>query len=152
GQLLQVGGSSTPQWSSTLLQSASSPLGSGTTTSASYAALSTTSATVTVTTGTQALVIVSGILLNSTSGDNINLSVAVSGASSIAASDSFGLAFQPAAGNQLVQASAIIPHGTGGGARPALTAGSNTFTAQARITTGGTGTLASVLLTVIPIN
>ena len=130
----------------------SSALGSGTTTSGTFANLSVTSATVTLTTGTKALVIISAQLSNSTLADYATLGVAVSGASTISASGSFALYNQSPTANNQIAASMIIPFGLGGGGPGVLTAGSNVFTAQLAVGGGGTASASTVLLTVIPLN
>jgi hypothetical protein len=99
-------------------------------TSGSYVDLATAGPAVTVTTGTKALVIVtSGIIANS--GDQGFMSFAVSGSTTIAASDANALQAISRSndGNQILRASAAT--------LVTLTAGSNTFTAKYRFPGGG---------------
>ena len=99
--------------------------------------------TVTVTTGTLALVMINAHLFNATVGSTQRLSYAVSGATTIAANDSWALTSTMAAANAGLQATM---HDF-----PTLTAGSNVFTLNAR-TTGGTMTADNQRLTVIPLS
>lgn len=97
---------------------------------------------VTSTTGTSALVIWSVRQFNNTAGQNTYSSVAVSGASSSAASDSLSVLFtQPTA--NYANTGTYHWYFTG------LNAGSNVFTMQHRVT-GGTGSFDERTLTVVP--
>jgi hypothetical protein len=126
---------------------ASSALGSGTTTSSTFGTLATTPAAVTITTGTKAMVIITGALVGS---DYAYLGVAVSGATTIAASTAFSLNLDS---GTTVGASIIIIYGSGGGSPGALTPGSNVFTAQLRnFFNSASVTASNVVLTVIPLN
>ena len=150
GQFLQAGASN-PQWATLPMQNiASSSAGGGSTTSASYGNLSSTSATVTLTTGTKALVVLSAQLNGGTSGDLYYVSFAVSGATTLAATDTYALIWQPGGNGIPIQMGITIPLGSGG-AFSALTAGSNTFTVQSRVS-GGTLTTGNCLITVMPLN
>lgn len=111
---------------------------SQTTTSTSYADLATVGPAVTVTTGTSALVIISADL-TAPAGDNAFMSVAVSGASTVAAADSKALKMTNTNTSQKSRVMLI----TG------LTAGSNTFTAKYRVGSG-TGTFVYRELVVVP--
>lgn len=116
---------------------------SETTTGTGYGDLATPGPTVTVTTGTKAIVIVTSLVQNSTSGQNSYASYAVSGASAISATDDRSVLITAAATNQTLRASAVYME-TG------LTAGSNTFTMKYRVT-GGTGSFQNRRITVIPL-
>lgn len=102
------------------------------TTSATFTDLATTGPTVTVTTGTDAIVIVSCKLTCNTN-TTPRMGFAVSGATTIAAADASATAVNTTgADGQLVLSTAIY--------RVTLTAGSNTFTAKYR--SGNTATFA----------
>jgi hypothetical protein len=104
---------------------------SQTSTSTSYTDLATAGPAVTLTTGTKVLVIVNSQFLNQTVGNEVFASCAVSGASTVAASDDWNLGKQEATGSYPIRAGrAHIFTG--------LTAGSNTFTMKYRVG-GGTG-------------
>lgn len=108
-----------------------------------YGALATPGPAVTVTTGTKAIVMVTSLVQNSTIGQNSYASYAVSGASAISATDDRSVLITAAAANQTLRASAVYME-------TALTAGSNTFTMQYRVT-GGTGSFQNRRITVIPL-
>lgn len=101
---------------------------SQTTTSTTYADLSTTGPAVTILTGTSALVTVGGNLVPSGAGTFAIMSFAVSGASTVAAADATAAATET--DNLNISKQSLI---TG------LTAGANTFTAKYRVVSG-TGT------------
>ena len=115
---------------------------SETTTSGTYAALATAGPAVTVTTGTHALVLIHAQQSNNTAGNYAAMSVAVSGATTIAASDAWTSLFESTLADDRGPASGHILFDT-------LTAGSNTFTALYRVG-GGTGNWQRRRLTVIP--
>lgn len=96
---------------------------------------------VTLTTGTKAVVFLSCELQNSAI-SNTFVSVVISGASSVAASDAFGIRFRPPAANIEYR---IGAHRFFSG----LTAGSNTFTMQFKATGGNTGNFGNRTITVI---
>ena len=96
-----------------------------TTASTSYTNLATAGPAVTVTTGTAALVIVSAVIANNTSGIRSFMGYAVSSATTIAATDVAALTFDDFGPNSLSHLSFTILE-TG------LTAGSNVFTAKYR--------------------
>jgi hypothetical protein len=107
---------------------------SDTTTATSYGDLpaGTLGPSVTVTSGTAVLVGVSAKIQNSLNTASSFASYAVSGATTVAASDTWGVSIQaPTAASTTVNASRVTLH-TG------LTAGSNTFAMKYRVS-GGTG-------------
>jgi len=112
------------------------------TSSSAYTALATPGPVVTVTTGVMALVGVSSTLSNNTVGQNTYMSYAVSGATTIAATDDRAQLMTAAAINQAFRASHWYLE-TG------LTAGSNTFTAQYRVT-ANTGSWSNRRMIVVP--
>jgi hypothetical protein len=113
---------------------------SQTTTSTSYTDLATVQS-VTITTGTKALVLLTSNLANSSASSGTRMAFAVSGASTIAASDEYGINW--AAGN----AGDTVKYG-GSFYVTGLTAGSNVFTAKFKVS-AGTGTFNSRFITVI---
>jgi hypothetical protein len=110
-----------------------------TTTSNTYTNLATVGPTVTVTTGTQAIVFVTADVTCSSSGNAALTSYAVSGATTLAASDTMGFS-----------GSTSGTQGTTVSLQTGLTPGSNTFTMQYR-TGGGTGTFYNRALFVYPL-
>lgn len=102
---------------------------SETTASATYTDLATSGPAVTITTGTKALVGISGLVGNNTTGDGGLMGFAISGATTLAANDNMSIEL-------------VVPGGTYTGAFGAtflvtgLTAGSNTFTAKYRAAAG----------------
>lgn len=115
---------------------------SETTASTTYTNLTTTGPTVTLTTGTHALVIVGSYSGNTVNNENY-MSYAVSGATTIAASDGVAYSYSTGGSGGAMQASMIS-------VQSALTAGSNTFTAKYRVT-GGTGDFINRNILVIPL-
>lgn len=111
------------------------------TSSTSYTDLATPGPAVTVATGTRALVILTCRSYHSALGNDVFMSFAVSGASTVAATDGRA-AYQnaPAAGAPLTVTMAVVVTG--------LTAGSNTFTAKYR-TSAATATFSYRKITVI---
>ena len=111
------------------------------TTSNSYADLATVGPAVTVTTGTKAFV----ALCSNTDGQTnkaVSISVAVSGATTVAASGPNGFGFTTStAGNELRGGVSFIITG--------LTAGSNTFTMKYLVSAGNTGTFTNRQISVI---
>jgi hypothetical protein len=104
-----------------------------TTTSTSYADLATAGPAVTVTTGTKALVSIKASMANGAALTGQMMGVAVSGATTVAASDTYGAGYKYIGGPtnfQPVMAATFLITG--------LTAGSNTFTAKYRSVTGDT--------------
>ena len=113
---------------------------SQTTTSTSYTDLATAGPAVTVTTGTKALVIFSAYSYNSSNASN-SMSFAVSGATTIAATDNYKTTFDSTVatfGQQQTQGILL----TG------LTAGSNTFTLKYKVSSA-TGTWVTRIINVI---
>jgi hypothetical protein len=100
-----------------------------TTTSTSYTALTTAQA-VTLTTGTKVLVIVSSNISPGSSGSSSFMSYSVSGATTIAANDNVAIATGSSSAALRVSASYV--------SYQTVTAGSNTFTAQFKTSTGTT--------------
>lgn len=116
---------------------------SQTTTSTTFTALTTPGPSVTVTTGTSALVWVGATMNNTTVSAYTLMGYAVTGSSSIAASDD--RAFYRGQPDASIDLSAgLLTLITG------LTAGSNTFTALYRVT-AGTGTWYRRTIAVIPL-
>lgn len=113
-----------------------------TTASTSYAALVTDGPTVTVTTGTTALVLWATVHQNSTTNAATMTSYAVSGATTVAASDSWYLKTDGIVAANNIRAYRAHLH-TG------LTAGSNTFTMKYKVS-AGTGTFADREIYVLP--
>jgi hypothetical protein len=109
-----------------------------TTTSQSYTDLATAGPAVTLTTGTKALVIMSSYSVVGT-GDNAFTSFAVSGATTIAATDNYAIS-QSGTNRQSVSRATCLT---------TLTAGSNTFTMKYRGSGGGTGDFANREIIVI---
>jgi hypothetical protein len=98
--------------------------------------------TLTVTTGPVVLVMASVISSNDTAGSNSFASYQISGANTLAASDSWLLGQASSGAGRVIGASRVKLH-TG------LTSGSNTFTLLYRVS-GGTGTFQDRQLQVIP--
>lgn len=115
-----------------------------TTSSTSFTDLVTVGPAITVTTGTIAIVMFSASMAHSLSNNETACSVAVSGASSVAASNSWQLSFD---GNTATNFS----RGTGAHIFTGLTAGSNTFTMKYRVGANPTGTYQLRELNVIPL-
>jgi hypothetical protein len=113
---------------------------SQTTTSTSYTDLATAQA-VTITTGTKALVLLCSNLANSSASSGTRMAFAISGATTVAAADEYGINW--AAGN----AGDTVKYG-GSFYVTGLTAGSNVFTAKFKVS-AGTGTFNSRFITVI---
>lgn len=131
-------------WSSGTLRADTAAVAtSQATASASYTDLATAGPAVTVTTGTKALVAVYADIYPSASGSYALMSFAVSGATTVAATDSNCVSVLGTAANNprlAIGATFII---TG------LTAGSNTFTAKYRATGGTNGNFGSRAIAVI---
>lgn len=113
------------------------------TASTTYAALTTPGPAVTVTTGTAALAFLTATISNSTSGATANASIAVSGATTLAASDNDVLRIQGGGTTDVQRCTSLVSF-------TALTAGSNTFTVQYRVVSG-TGTYSTRVITVVPL-
>jgi hypothetical protein len=113
------------------------------TTSTGYVSLATGLAVASVTVGPsgKALVAVTARMRNATAGEMCYASVAVSGASTVSASDATALLYESSAANDYARMSSVF-------LLTGLTAGANTFTMQHRVT-AGTGFFANRRLTVI---
>ena len=126
GQVLAVTGG-VPAWTTPASAAPASATAtvatSQTTTSDSYTDLATAGPAVTITTGTRALVIITAKIRNTTSTRGANVGYAVSGATTIAATDDISLYSQNGSATEVIQG-ASFAH------RVTLTAGSNTFTAK----------------------
>lgn len=116
--------------------------GSGTTSSSSYTSVLTgsTAPSVTVTTGEKAMVAISARVTSSNT-SAVYFSYGVSGATTVAPSDSWSAFVSGSTNTMRIGASGII---TG------LTPGSNTFTMQYRATGSATGTYQLMNISVIP--
>lgn len=112
-----------------------------TSTSTSYTDLATVGPDITITTGTAALVAASCTLSVNSAAANVYMSWAISGASPVAASDDWALQMNSDTSGQTIHATSWYMH-TG------LTGGSQTVTAQYRVT-AGTGTWSRRSLIVI---
>lgn len=117
---------------------------SETTASTSYTNLATVGPTATVTTGANAIVIVTANIANAAGGDGAAMGYAITGATTIAASDQNSLQYGASLGGAYPQASAVFPQG-------GLTPGSNIFTAKYKAITGGTGVFGNRCIMVIPL-
>ena len=114
---------------------------SQTTTSTSYTDLATAGPAVTVTTGTRALVIIGSDITNNTSATSARTSFAVSGATTVAAVDTYCAKLYWTTGQSAIQVSGVY-------LLTGLTAGANTFTAKYKVS-GGTGTFLNRSIAVI---
>lgn len=138
GQVLTVSGG-VPAWSSPAssipANDSATVATSQTTSSTSYTDLTTSGPAVTVTTGTKALVIVTCNSYNDTNERITYMSYAVSGATTVSASDTVAKIFRNPSGIayqlQRMSAASVVT----------LTAGSNTFTAKYKVN-DGTGTFS----------
>jgi hypothetical protein len=115
---------------------------SQTTASTSYVDLATVGPAVTLVTGTKALVIITASLSNAAIAGASVIAYAVSGATTIAATDNSTLFFTSGTAGQAESVSCVQP--------VALTPGSNTFTLKYRVT-ASTGTFSLRSLVVIPL-
>ena len=113
---------------SSLTNDTATVLTNETTTSTTFTDLATSGPAVTVTTGTKALVVVSGQITVGASSQNAVMDFAVSGATTRAASDDTALLFRPGASGLYIGASSA--------SIVTLTAGSNTFTAKYKVSAG----------------
>lgn len=117
---------------------------SQTLTSTSYANLATAGPSVTLTTGTSVLVVLAAQVIKTTDYNNMWMSFAVSGASTLAASDARSCTISNVTPNALMSIFTVIPV-TG------LTAGSNTFTTKYRCDGGTIWSVSNRRLVVIPL-
>lgn len=111
-----------------------------TTSSTSYTDLATVGPAVTATTGTNAIVMISSEVANDTTASISRASFAVSGASTIAASNNWAISHSGTATHMQRQASVRLEKG--------LTAGSNTFTMKYAVS-ANTGTFGNREIVVI---
>ena len=115
---------------------------SETTASGAYTDLATSGPSVTVTTDTRAFVTLYAKMSNSTLGASCFVSYDITGASTITAADSLGLRWESDPANQIAQfGTSVIQTG--------LTAGSNVFKLEYKVTTG-TGTFEFRRINVLP--
>ena len=98
---------------------------------------------VAVVTGTAAIVFLYGRISNSNAGSSTVLGFSVSGATTVATDSARSMTYESGAANDLFRGSAVIM-------LVALTAGTNTFTLEARVT-AGTGTLQDATVFVLPL-
>lgn len=124
------------------IPSASTVTATETTTATSYSALTTAGPAVTVTTGPTVLVSFGCSVSNDTAGANVFTSYALSGANTAASNDNWSMGNAASATARPMVASRVKME-TG------ITAGSNTFTMQYRVS-GGTGTFSGRHIAVIP--
>lgn len=113
-----------------------------TTTSTSYAALTTAGPSITITTGTKAHMFISARCRNNTASARNYVSVAVSGATTIAADDMWAIWTNNAGTSQ-------HNRGTSQHLFTTLNAGSNTFTMMYKVS-AGTGTFSNRVITIVP--
>jgi hypothetical protein len=142
GQVLSVSAGGIPSWAT--VSSNPTVLGdtvatNQTTTSTSYTDLATVGPTVTMTTGTKVLVIIQGQIDNGAGTRLAWMSYAVSGATTVAATDDRSrlVYVGPISGGSTINASASVFYVTG------LTVGSNTFTAKYKSQDGGSVSFAN---------
>lgn len=114
-----------------------------TTTSTSFTDLATVGPVFSVTTGQSVIVLLSAALFNSSAGQTAQMSVQVSGASTVSPSVNVALIYESSAAGDLVQGSYAVP-------MSGLTPGSNTFTAKYRADAAGTATFLRRNLIVLP--
>jgi hypothetical protein len=117
-------------------------LGTDSVAATSYANTTTPGPAVTATSAAKALLAVSGWMTNSSGGNSVYMSIETSGATTIAASDTWALEHRDTGNNGLVNASRLH-------LETALNAGSNTFTVKYRVS-GGSGSVQRRHITVVP--
>lgn len=115
-----------------------------TTASTSYGSLATVGPQIALTTGSNALIFMSARMSNDTAGAECYMDFAISGASSRSALDHTGICITSNAANDIYRV------GTTHLVTSGLTAGSNTFTAQYRVS-AGTGTFDERRMIVLPL-
>jgi hypothetical protein len=113
---------------------------SQTTNNTSYVDLATTGPALTLTTGTTALVMIDCEISHGSTGVSSYMGYAVTGATSVSATDTTAVKSTNASGYPIAATRAILQ---------SLTAGSNTFTAKYRVDSG-TGTFVNRHINVIP--
>lgn len=117
-------------------------LGSDSVSATSYANTTTPGPSVTATTSTKALLGVSGYATNSAGAQSTYLSIETSGATAIAASDTWAIEYRDSGANGAINCSRIH-------LETQLTSGSNTFNVKYRVTSP-TGTVQRRHITIIP--
>lgn len=146
GQILTVAGG-VPTWATAAAavpnNASALTTGSQTTTSGSFTGLTTATA-VTVTTGTKALVIITTEMSISVNSEQMWASWAVSGATTIAASNNYSVFTETPSTGTLPRVNTF----TRGYIQTGLTAGSNTFTMQYKVG-GGTGVFGNRSISVV---
>lgn len=113
--------------------------------STSFGDLSTVGPSVTVSTGSNAVVMLLASMANDTAGNGCQMSIQVSGASTIAPSATYSIRTISSTAGRTYQVSAVF-------VVSGLTPGSNTFVAKYRVELGGTGTFSERRLAVFPAN
>lgn len=114
-----------------------------TTTSTSYTDLTSPGPSVTVTTSTNAIIMLCGRLSNNAGGSSCRMAVDISGASTVAANDNRALDYESSNADDAIQSSYAFTE-------IGLTPGSNVFTAKYKVNSG-TGTFDNRRLTVVPL-
>ena len=114
-----------------------------TTASSSYVDLSTVGPTVTVTTGENALVLLTCNMESNTAGGLSNMGVTISGATSEVATESNSLRYESGSSGDALQATFATIFTT-------LTPGTNTFTAKYKTNGAGTSTFSARKVCVLP--
>lgn len=99
---------------------------------------------VTVTSGISAIFALGAVMTNGTGGGGANMSVAISGATTVAADDSCSLQLRTSTAGWNSRMSSVH-------FRPSLNAGSNVFTAKYTTPTGGTATYSERHVLVLPL-
>lgn len=117
-------------------------VGSDSVTATSYANTTTPGPAVTATSAAKAMIFTSGWQTNSSGGNSVYMAHQISGATTIAAADTWALEQRDSSTNGLQNATRCH-------LETALNAGSNTYTVMYRVS-GGTGTVQRRHLTVIP--
>jgi hypothetical protein len=114
-----------------------------TTASSSYVDLSSAGPAVSVTTGVNALVILTCNMESNTAGGISNMGCTISGATSESATESNSLRYESGSSGDAIQASFATIYTT-------LTAGSNTFTAKYKTNGAGTSSFSARKVSVLP--
>lgn len=118
--------------------------GAESTTSTSYTNLATTGPALTMTTGVFAWASIAARMSNDVAGTSNLISIAVTGASAISASDNQSLEYESSVAFDALRASySYLVTG--------LTAGSNTFTLKYRVSAANSGTFSLRRLSIIPL-
>jgi len=117
------------------------------TTSSTYANLSTVGAVITATTGGRVLVGITSDLNNNTAGGASYVSYEITGATAAAADDNYSLSAKCEAAPTAIS----MARASSFRLRTGITSGSNTFTMKYRVTSGTTGTFNERSILVIPL-